>query len=341
MDLHGASPASVLLVDDDQIVLNSLAHGLSQFGYQVTACADAGKALRSYNDAPPDLAVLDIGLPDLPGTALAARMLAKRYRPILMLSGHTDLALVNEAIDSGVMGYLVKPVSARQLMPSIETARARFEDLRVRLARRFGDSSATMSQLEALIDQFAFAIFIIGRGHSILHRNRSAQHLLQDGALLLNHAGRLRVRDAARRDDFTRLLDSALGLNGRDKYQRALVLGATTEGHGAQAWAAALERGADLEDATAVLVVIDPDRGGTVSVGLLEALYGLTAKEAVLARALVRGRTLDNYCRDACISLNTARTHLKSIYRKTNTNRQVDLVRLLSQLLLALRESAG
>ena len=332
-DTQGAGPASVLLVDDDQIILDSLRHGLTLLGYQVTACTDADDALRSYRNDPPDLAVLDIGLPDLSGTALAARMLARRYRPILILSGHSDAELVNEAIASGVMGYLVKPVSARQLVPSIQTAHARFEDLHWRLAQRLGQRTASMSQLEALIDQFSFAVFIINEGHRVLYRNRAAQRMLDDGGLLINRAGSLRITAAAQRNDFTGLLNGALGSDARP---HALALGDGGGGHAAQAWAAPLGRGAGDNGATAVLMVIDPDQVGALPVGLLEALYGLTAKEANLARALVRGRALDAYCRDTCISLNTGRTHLKSIYRKTGTHRQADLVRLLSQLPLAL-----
>lgn len=243
------------------------------------------------------------------------------------------MELVNEAIASGVMGYLVKPVSARQLVPSIQTAYARFEDLYRHLAHRFGQRTASLSQLEALIDQFSFAIFIVGDGQRVLYRNRSAQRLLDDQGLLIYQSGRLRVRDAARRDGFSALLNAVLG---HDPRQHALMLGDGNGGHAAQAWAAPLSPGGKSDSPTAVLVVIDPDQVGTLPAGLLEALYGLTAKEANLARAMVRGWALDAYCDDTCISLNTARTHLKSIYRKTGTNRQADLVRLLSQWPLAL-----
>jgi DNA-binding response OmpR family regulator len=138
-----ASPnAHIQLVDDDPVVTATLKDGLGAAGYTIAVNHDAGSALAAYRSQPPDLAIVDIGLPDMPGTDLAAAMLRHLYRPILILSSHSDGPRVRKAIDSGVVGYLVKPLSAQQLVPSIETTLARFADIGAEVVKRLGESTS-------------------------------------------------------------------------------------------------------------------------------------------------------------------------------------------------------
>ena len=83
-----------------------------------------------------------------------------------------------------------------------------------------------------------------------------------------------------------------------------------------------------------MVIVNDPAVTTIAPLSLLKALFGMTKKESALAHALVNGLTIDQYCERAFVTRNTARTHLRSIYRKTSTNRQVDLIRLLSRLFI-------
>lgn len=125
-----AAPATrLLLVDDDSIVLDTLATGLSGLGYQVETCDRATAAIESYRRQPPDLAILDYRMPDLDGLAIARAMIAIAHRPIIMLSAYNELPLVREAVGMGVSAYLVKPVEAERLAPSIEAALARFAEI--------------------------------------------------------------------------------------------------------------------------------------------------------------------------------------------------------------------
>lgn len=80
--------------------------------------------------------------------------------------------------------------------------------------------------------------------------------------------------------------------------------------------------------AGAVTVLVrDPDEGSGEG-GLLRSLYGLTVKEAELARALLGGLSLEESCEELAIARETARTHLRGILRKTGTRRQSEFVRL-------------
>ena len=124
------SPESrLLLVDDEPIILNMLANGLNTLGYKVTTFDSPSAALESYKHNTPDLVILDYRMPEMDGLTLAKAMIETAHRPIIMLSAYNDLPLVREAIGAGISNYLVKPVEAERVVPSIEAALARFAEM--------------------------------------------------------------------------------------------------------------------------------------------------------------------------------------------------------------------
>ncbi|MBE9515363.1 MAG: response regulator [Proteobacteria bacterium] len=124
-----SNSSQILVVDDDRLVLATLAAGLQQQGYEVSTADSGEPALAQYKDSTPDLVVLDYRMPGMTGPEVAREMLALAYRPIIMLSAYDDKVLVDEAIKLGVSGYLVKPVDVNQLVPSIEAALARYAEV--------------------------------------------------------------------------------------------------------------------------------------------------------------------------------------------------------------------
>ena len=333
---YRTSRGRILLVDDDQIVLDVLSYGLSQANYTVERCADAASASACYQSKVPDLAIIDIGLPDMPGTNLAQNLLRFEYRPILVLSGHSDAESVGKAIESGVIGYLVKPVTAAQLIPSIETALARFGRFNQHMAERFGAVATTTRQLVAAMDQLSFGVMIVNRAHDIIHCNRLASDLLDTSGVLTNRQGKLRSQN--KQQEFVHMLDKSLDSSGSPS-PCGISLHHPDQDTEVQVWATALA-GPDADaERNAIVVVNDPSTSTIASCQLLRALYGFTKKESQLAQALGNGLTLNEYCTQAFITANTARTHLKSIYRKTSTNRQTELIRLLSRLFIQVRNA--
>ncbi len=336
----------ILLVDDDPIVVRNVAAGLTKAGYAVESCSDANTALRTYRRAPPDVALLDIGLPDMCGTELAMRMLETRYRPLLILSGYSDTDRVRQAIDSGVVGYMVKPIHTHQLIPNIETALARFGTLNQCIASRFGQQVSGAIHLQSVIDRLSFGVLILDDKHSILAQNHAAERLLGRGDLLCNRGGRLCAVQPADSAPFRDLVNVGLGRAPGHADGSVLSMCHHTTARLLHLWTAPLagppgEETSPPCPATTILVVVDPDQFTVAPAPLLHTLYGLTEKESRLAEALLNGKTIEEYCRCTHVSLNTAKTHLKAVYRKTNTNRQVDLVRLLSHLFLNIEPPAG
>jgi AmiR/NasT family two-component response regulator len=77
----------------------------------------------------PDLAIMDVKMPKLDGIDAARKILDERPIPIVMLTAYGQDELVSRAVEAGVFGYLVKPFRESDLLPAIQTARARYDEL--------------------------------------------------------------------------------------------------------------------------------------------------------------------------------------------------------------------
>ncbi len=128
--VNAAAKARLLLVDDDRLVLSTLAKGLTKTGYDVKTAESAEEAemlLASGED--PDLAILDIRLSGQDGLHLARRLRELDHIPFMMLSAYSEPAMIDQASQLGALGYMVKPLDIAQLVPGIEAALSRANEL--------------------------------------------------------------------------------------------------------------------------------------------------------------------------------------------------------------------
>ena len=120
----------ILIAEDETIIRLDLRDLLERGGFEVCAEARDGlEAVELARETAPDLAVLDVKMPRLDGIEAARRILHERAIPIVMLTAFDQQELVSRAVEAGVFGYLVKPFRESDLLPAIETARARHEEL--------------------------------------------------------------------------------------------------------------------------------------------------------------------------------------------------------------------
>lgn len=121
----------LLLVDDDRLILATLAQGLSHAGYLVsTAESQEDAEVFLQRGERPDLVILDVQMPQSDGLALASRLREVDHVPFIMLSAYSDAPTVDRAAAAGALGYLVKPIDTHKMIPAIEAALVRASELR-------------------------------------------------------------------------------------------------------------------------------------------------------------------------------------------------------------------
>jgi response regulator NasT len=119
-----------LVAEDETIIRLDLCELLERSGFAVVAQARDGlEAVELARSVEPDLAIMDVKMPKLDGIDAARRILETRPLPIVMLTAYGQDELVARAVEAGVFGYLVKPFREQDLLPAIQTARARFAEL--------------------------------------------------------------------------------------------------------------------------------------------------------------------------------------------------------------------
>ena len=119
----------VVIADDETLRLMSLKTQMESLGLQVVGEAVNGKvAVDLVTRLKPDLAVLDIKMPEMDGLEAAKTIMLEYPIPVIVLTAYSERTLAERAIDAGVFAYLMKPVSEEDLLPTILLARSRFQE---------------------------------------------------------------------------------------------------------------------------------------------------------------------------------------------------------------------
>jgi DNA-binding CsgD family transcriptional regulator len=214
----------------------------------------------------------------------------------------------------------------RCLSPHIERA--------LRLHRLVARLDVQRNEAAEVLDRLPLGVILVDAGGRVISMNRSASDIAKraDG-LQVDGGGICRAEGAKERarlaDMIARAANSEPGPSAqkagamripRPSQLRPLsILVAPLTGKGPRQG----RRG------SAVLYVRDPESPHTTSAAVLADAYGLTASEAKLLQALIQGKRLEDMARDFKVTINTLRTHLKSIFRKTGTKRQSELLSLV------------
>ena len=123
------SKLKILVAEDETIIRLDLVEMLTEAGYEVVAQAENGlRAIELANELKPDLAILDVKMPQLDGISAAEKIIS--IAPVLMLTAFSQKELVDRARDAGVMAYVVKPFSINDLVPAIEIAISRHRQMK-------------------------------------------------------------------------------------------------------------------------------------------------------------------------------------------------------------------
>jgi response regulator NasT len=122
------SASRLLLVDDESIIVATIAGCLRSAGFDVTTTTMAKEAVEFVRQGGFDLVIIDYAMPDLNGLDAAA-LFGELRQPFLFLSAYSEEALVSAAVSAGALAYIVKPIDPIHLIPTIRTAISRGREI--------------------------------------------------------------------------------------------------------------------------------------------------------------------------------------------------------------------
>ncbi|MET4168746.1 AmiR/NasT family two-component response regulator [Gordonia terrae] len=121
----------VLVAEDDSLIRMDLIEMLREEGYDVVGEAPNGQvAVELTESLSPDLVIMDIKMPVRDGIDAATEIAEKRLAPVVMLTAFSQRDFIDKARDAGAMAYLVKPFTKADLVPAIEVAVSRYQELK-------------------------------------------------------------------------------------------------------------------------------------------------------------------------------------------------------------------
>jgi DNA-binding response OmpR family regulator len=120
-------PKHILLVDDDELLVRSLAYTLEGAGYRTTMANSAWEGLSHIEQDPPDLILLDIGLPDMDGLSMLRRIQKDHQTPVIFLTARRRELDEVLGLELGAEDYITKPFSEDILLARIKTVLRRSE----------------------------------------------------------------------------------------------------------------------------------------------------------------------------------------------------------------------
>ncbi len=120
----------VVVAEDEAIIRLDIVEILTEAGFDVVGEAgDGDAAVRLVEETEPDLVVMDVKMPVMDGITAAERIGRARLAPVVLLTAFSQRELVDRAREAGAMAYVVKPFSSADLLPAVEIAISRFQEI--------------------------------------------------------------------------------------------------------------------------------------------------------------------------------------------------------------------
>ncbi len=123
----GSRPTRILVVDDDRLVLATVVAGLRQAGFEVLEADNGDDAILLARNHRPRLAILDMRMQGKSGMDVARYLASNTSTGFIFLSAFGDPSIVDESARLGALGYLVKPIDIRQIVPAVNAALAKLD----------------------------------------------------------------------------------------------------------------------------------------------------------------------------------------------------------------------
>ncbi|NIB43383.1 helix-turn-helix transcriptional regulator [Pseudomaricurvus alkylphenolicus] len=202
----------------------------------------------------------------------------------------------------------------------------------VSMSEQLGNTQRSVDHLSQCVDQLGTGVMLLDDKGHMRWGNAMARRMLERSSNISVINGRIRCQSTENQQKLTDLLSRASAFD-RAGQQAVTVLG--------QPWDDPLHLllrrlpGSPAAGGTLALYLSDSVSQTPIAADDLMHLFSLTPAEAHLAAALCQGKSINDYAEDKGVSTGTVRIHLKNLFAKLGTNRQPDLVRLLSASVVA------
>ena len=126
-----APARTVVVAEDEALIRLDIVEILKDQGFDDVAETDNGKtAVELAQKHRPDLVLMDVKMPIMDGITAAEEIAKEQIAPVVLLTAFSQKELVDRAVDAGAMAYVVKPFTPNDLIPAIEVAMSRYEQIR-------------------------------------------------------------------------------------------------------------------------------------------------------------------------------------------------------------------
>lgn len=340
--------ATILCVEDEADLRSDICEELVAAGYEVDEASNGQQALDLLRQRRFDLVLCDITMPRMTGLELLRRVRQEtdlRDLPFVFLTalaGRQDIIAGKQA---GVDDYLTKPIDFDLMLITIA---ARLDQVaRIRGARPQDDAAAGQSLRAALLgadealNRISVGVFLLDSNRKVLFRNQRADELLGEAdGISLSREELLRGDKPQHTQALRDIIETAIDrvATGNRQGSDAVALARSSGRRPLIAVACPLGKGpASTGEPVVGLFVTDPEWRSSDAAQAVAQLYGLSPAETRLALALVRGLRIDEIADEFGLSRNTVSYTLKNLFRKTETDRQADLISLFISNPVAVR----
>jgi len=157
----------ILVVDDDRLVLATVAHGLAQAGYEVIDADNGDDAILLAHQRKPDLALLDIRMEGKSGFDVAEYLRDVSHIPFMFLSAFADEQTIAQVHALGAVAYMIKPLDVAQIVPTVDAAFARLRSESARPARTAPATGPAPAAADPLADPVPLAVGVLMHRYSL------------------------------------------------------------------------------------------------------------------------------------------------------------------------------
>jgi DNA-binding response OmpR family regulator/DNA-binding CsgD family transcriptional regulator len=339
----------LLCVEDEADLRADMCEELVTAGFDVDQAGTGQEALDLLTTQHYDLVLCDITMPGMSGIDLLravrqqSRLADLPFIFLTALAGRQDIIAGKQA---GVDDYLTKPIDFDLMLITISARLDQIARIKGVTPQREDESRGLRAALlgaDEALNRIAVGVFLIDIDRKVLFRNRRAEELLKEAdGISLSREGLLRGEKPAQTQALKEIVETAVErmMEGSGRGSIAVALPRDSGKRPLIAVACPLGRGPAAAGEPAVgLFVTDPEWRPSDAAEAVAQLYGLSPAETRLALALVQGMRIDEIADEFGLSRNTVSYTLKNLFRKTETDRQADLISLFLSNPVALDKS--